>query len=276
MSGAAGWLGVLFLPIAMLVVPHADAADDSADLYQSQAIVTGTGEPNRRIGFKQCLERVLVRVSGDQRLLRAPGLDAMMAKAGDYVASFRYHDRMAGIPIHDEQGTHDRPHDLTCIYDPAVVDGLLGRLGRKPWIAARPRLAVFLSARNGTRSLTLSRDGKDGFYMRDSFELAAEPLAIPIVFPEARALRDAGIDPDTLPRTGMPVLDALARQQGGDQALAGAIVWSDRDLGWVAEWRLDGSDGTAIWQVRGVSFDEAFRDAMRGAAQILSGNGTPD
>ena len=29
------------------------------------------------------------------------------------------------------------------------------------------------------------------------------------------------------------------------------------------------------WQVRGVSFDEAFRVAMRGAAQVLSGNGQP-
>ncbi len=29
------------------------------------------------------------------------------------------------------------------------------------------------------------------------------------------------------------------------------------------------------WQIRGVSFDEAFRDAMRGAARILSGNGAP-
>ncbi|TIT43144.1 MAG: DUF2066 domain-containing protein, partial [Mesorhizobium sp.] len=36
------------------------------------------------------------------------------------------------------------------------------------------------------------------------------------------------------------------------------------------------TDGkTYSWQVRGVSFDEAFRVAMRGAAQILSGNGQP-
>jgi hypothetical protein len=29
------------------------------------------------------------------------------------------------------------------------------------------------------------------------------------------------------------------------------------------------------WQIRGVSFDEAFRNAMAGAAQILSGHGLP-
>jgi hypothetical protein len=29
------------------------------------------------------------------------------------------------------------------------------------------------------------------------------------------------------------------------------------------------------WQLRGVTFDEAFRRALGGAAQILSGNGDP-
>ena len=38
-------------------------------------------------------------------------------------------------------------------------------------------------------------------------------------------------------------------------------------------WPIDGK--TYRWQVRGVSFDEAFRVAMGGAAQILSGNGQP-
>jgi hypothetical protein len=29
------------------------------------------------------------------------------------------------------------------------------------------------------------------------------------------------------------------------------------------------------WQVRGVTFDEAFRRGIGGAAQVLSGNGDP-
>jgi len=43
----------------------------------------------------------------------------------------------------------------------------------------------------------------------------------------------------------------------------------------VADWRLAPTGETYHWQVRGVSFDEAFRVAMRGAVQILSGNGAP-
>ena len=61
----------------------------------------------------------------------------------------------------------------------------------------------------------------------------------------------------------------------GFQALAGSIVWSDKELGWIADWRLAANGATYRWQVRGVNFDEAFRVAIRGAAQILSGNGQP-
>jgi len=62
---------------------------------------------------------------------------------------------------------------------------------------------------------------------------------------------------------------------GGDQALAGTLIWSDAARGWIAEWRLDFEGKPYRWRISGVSFDEAFRNALRGAAQVLSGNGEP-
>lgn len=253
----------------------ADPATKLAALYETHAIVTGTGEKNRRIGFRQCLRDALVKVSGDQRILDEKAVAPLLANAGRFVAAFRYHDRLEGVPIHDEQGTHDRPHDLYCTFDPRVLDPLLATLGRRPWTTPRPLLVIFLSARNATKAFVLAKDGTDGFYMRDSFNAAAATLGIPILFPDRTVLRGSNVDAGSLPRTPLAVFDALAREAGGDRALAGSIVWSDRDLGWIAEWRLDDAGGEAIWQIRGVSFDEAFRDAMRGAAQILSGNGRP-
>jgi hypothetical protein len=109
--------------------------------------------------------------------------------------------------------------------------------------------------------------------MGESFHAAAAPLAITILLPAKTAM--AGMDVEALGDKSMAELNALAKTVGGDLALAGSIVWSDEDLGWVADWRLAPTGETHYWQVRGVSFDEAFRVAMRGAAQILSGNGAP-
>jgi hypothetical protein len=246
---------------------------DIDTLYQAKTVVTGQSEENRIPGFADCLRQILVKVSGDQRLLGEPALDELLPKAGELVSSFRYRDRLEGIPIHDEQGTYDRPHDLTCIFDRAKIDAVLQSFGSRPWLAPRPRLVVFLGVRQNAKTFTLASDGGDSPYMGESFHAAAMPLLMTILLPEKAAL--AGLDAQALEDLDMAELNARAKVTGGDLALAGSIVWSDEDLGWVANWRLAPAGETHSWQVRGVSFDEAFRVAMRGAVQILSGNGSP-
>ena len=250
-------------------------AADVDDLYRSQTIVNGKYEKHREVGFKFCLDAVLVRVSGDQRLPTKPEMTPLRDKAGSFVDSFRYRDRMEGIPNHDDQGTYDRPHNLYCQYRPEVIDPVLASLGSRPWLAERPRLAVFLTTERDTKHFALDADDERGVLMRESFGNAAAPLAMQVAFPTTALLSQAGLDDRTLRDTDMAKLDAVAKEAGADQALAGSIVWGDREFGWIADWRLAMGGKTYAWQVRGVSFDEAFRVAMRGAVQILSGNGQP-
>ncbi|SFO55760.1 hypothetical protein SAMN03159463_02251 [Mesorhizobium sp. NFR06] len=259
--------------VALLCLGASVRAATVAELYQAQTIVTGTGDVNRQIGFKDCLDKVLVKVSGDQRLTQKPEMLALRDKAADFVKSFRYHDRFAGIPIHDEQGTHDRPHDLTCLYKPAVVDKLLAQLGRRPWLDERPPIAVFMTVAQGARHFVLTQDEERGKAMRESFANAADPLLMRVTFPKANQL--AGLDEEGFSGTDMARLDKLAKKAGAARALAGSIVWSDKELGWIADWRLADRGRSYRWEASGVSFDEAFRVAMKGAAQILSGNGQP-
>lgn len=259
--------------IGRCLAAHPVLATTLDELYQSQTIVTGQGEENRQTGFRDCLDRVLVRVSGDQRLLDRPEIADLRDKAGSFVDAFRYHDRLEGIPIHDEQGTHDRPHDLTCFYKPDVIDKVLESLGSRPWLGDRPTLAVFLVAEQGGRHFVLSAEEQRGETMRESFVNATGPMLIHVAFPKAAQL--AGLGEKALRAGDMARLDRQAKHVGGAQALAGSIVWSDKELGWIADWRLADRGKTYRWQARGVSFDEAFRVAIRGAVQILSGNGQP-
>ena len=263
------------LCLAFALAAPSRAAEPIDDLYRAHAIVTGKGEKNRQLGFRECLDRVLVRVSGDQRLLSRPELPALRDNAGSFIASFSYRDRLEGIPIHDEQGSNDRPHDLTCYFEPAELDAVLAKLGSKPWLAERPVVVVFLSVERGAKRFVLAADGDDGPYMDQSFAAAAEPLAMHMVLPSKARMQAARLDAQTLIQPDFGILDRLAKEAAGDVPLLGRLVWSDADLGWVADWRLAWEGTDYNWQVRGVSFDEAFRVAMRGAAQVLSGNGQP-
>src|SRR5262249_46242240 len=159
-----------------------------------------------------------------------------------------------GIPVHDEQGTHDRPHDLTVDFERGKVDAALASLGSRPWLAPRPRLVVILGVTNAKGSFVLSADAEQGFYMRDSFALASEKIATPLPSPGQSAIASAAPEPQSLAAADPVALDALAKAAGGDQALAGTLVWSDAERGWIANWRLAAAGKVHQWRVSGVSF----------------------
>jgi hypothetical protein len=191
------------------------------------------------------------------------------------VVDFQYHDRMAGIPVHDEQGTRDRPYDLTVAFDPARIDAALRSLGLEPWGAPRPRVVVLVAVRLGATTYLLASDGERGRDQREALADAAERFGIPIALPDQAKLVKTGLSYESLPTIDPRRLDTAARTMGGDLALGGSMLWSEAALGWIADWRLDAQGKSYRWQIRGVSFDDAFRNALAGAAQILSGHGPP-
>ena len=249
---------------------HAD------DLYTATTVVTGQMEENRWPGMAICLQDVLVRVSGDPRLIDDPATTALRSNAAALVGTFHYRERMAGTPYHDEQGTRERPFDLTVSFQPVKIDGVLRSLGREPWTAPRPRVVVFLDVQNGDIRYTLASDGDRCLGQRQAFAAASGRYALPIEIPSAAVLAAAGFDYATLASADPRSLYQAAKASGGDVALLGTLTWSDKALGWIADWRMASSDQTVHWQISGVNFDEAFRNAVRGAAQVLSGNGQPE
>lgn len=271
-------LGALFFGLALTcaATTAAQGASAAIELYQAKPVVTGTGETNRKIGFALAFEEVLVKVSGDPRLIGDPRVADLAKDAGSMVREFRYRDRMEGIPIHDEQGSYDRPQYLTTIFAPEKIDDVLGSLGSRPWTEPRPTITLFLGIRNGDQTFVLTSDGERGVDMRDSLASASAKVAIPAALPDSAALASAGVTAETLPTVDAAAFEELASATGGQYALVGSMVWSDEELGWIADWRIATTDRIYKWQIRGVSFDDAFRNAIRGTAQVLSGNGNPD
>ena len=247
-----------------------------ADLYQAKVTVTGQGEANRIFGFAACLEDVLIKVSGALKLSGDPRLVAYKSKAKSFVTGFSYRDQFLGKPIRDEQGTRDRPYDLTVEFEESKIDDILKTFGLKPWLSHRPRLAVFVEMEQGPRNYIVTADGPQSDLQRDALLAAADKRGMDIVLPGTAALAKSNITGGELRTAPFPALMPVAAEQGGEVVLVGRLVWDDRELGWTTQWRMDWGDRTHSWQVRGVTFDEAFRRGIGGAAQILSGNGDPD
>jgi hypothetical protein len=103
-----------------------------ADLYRTKVTVTGQGEANRMVGFVACLEDVLIKASGAQKLAGDRRLAAYKSKAKGFVTAFSYRDQFSGKPIRDEQGTRDRPYDLTVDLRRARSTTFSSRLASSP------------------------------------------------------------------------------------------------------------------------------------------------
>jgi uncharacterized protein len=266
---------IRILMIAALTYCTGTLAAAADDLYRVQAIVTGQGEANRIIGFAACLEDVLIKVSGALKLAGDPRLAAYKSSAGDFVRAHSYHDQMSGTPTRDEQGTRDRPYDLIVDFDEEKIDDLLKALGVKPWLSHRPVLAVFVEMEQGARRYIVTTDSGQSAAPREALLAAAAKRGMTIVLASVAALAKSGINAAELTAVPPPALAARAAELGGEVALVGRLVWDNQELGWATEWQMEWQGRPHRWQVRGPTYDDAFRRAIGGAAQILSGNGDP-
>jgi hypothetical protein len=261
--------------IAALTYCTGTLAAAADDLYRAQAIVTGQGEANRIIGFAACLEDVLIKVSGALKLAGDPRLAAYKSNASDFVKAHSYHDQMSGTPTRDEQGTRDRPYDLIVDFDQKKIDDNLKALGLKPWLAHRPLVGVFVEMQQDPRKYIVTSDADQSALQREALLAAAEKRGMTMVLPSVAALAKSGINGAELKTVPTSTLASVAAGQGGEVALVGRLVWDDQELGWATEWRMEWQGQPHRWQLRGITFDEAFRRGIGGAAQILSGNGDP-
>jgi hypothetical protein len=265
-----------------MAVAQGGAGGGSPD--RCTVIVTGTDARSRPSGVAECLHRTLVKVSGDPALADDPRVDRLAPDPDALAEGLAYLDRMSDIPHRDEQGSRDRPFDLVVEFDPARIDATLAALGVSPWRAGRPALVAVLAVgeRRGGQ-YTLAADADEGERQREALVAAAERFGMRVVLPLAE---DAAVQGDVQGgvqggveggATAAAVAAATARRvrSAPSAALTGSLVWSDADLGWVGTWRLVYKGREEAWSIRGVSFDDAFRDAIGGAAARLSGHGPP-
>lgn len=279
MRARAKMLPKVLALVAAACAAIGDAKAGASDLYTTTTVTSGTAPERRAIGFIKCFRDVLVKLSGDPKVLAEPSVQQEAGRAGQLIANFTFRDRLSGVPMHDEQGSYDRPHDLTCVFDQAKLDAFLATLGRKPWLE-RPRLVAVIGVRDmkGRQGmLAADSDGPRDADMRSALAAAAERQGLDVALATQAALAAAHVDVSSLqPSAEAVALSTLGHSAGRDLALVGTLVWSEKSpAGWIADWRILGGAQSAGWQVSGVGFDEAFRIGVGGVAQRLSENGSP-
>ena len=247
----------LFVLLAMVMALPAIAAlrqPITLARYEARTIVTGTDMRSRPAGLAVCLTDVLVKVSGDPTLADDPRVAGLAAQAGDFVAGIDYWDRMSGLPHHDEQGSSDRPFNLTARFVPEKIDAALRALGRAPWPDPRPRIVPLIHVQTPSGAFDIAGTEPRAEGMRAAWAESGQRYGMEVAIP-----------PTPLPPPPEP----------GQLVLSGSLDLSEAAHGWVGAWHVAWQGRDYRWGLAGVNFDEAFRQAVRGAMQIASGHGAP-
>jgi hypothetical protein len=126
-----------------------------------------------------------------------------------------------------------------------------------------------------TNSGILSSDGAFDADMREALANAARRYGLTVNLPSVASLQSNQIATDTTTVAPADQLLKVAEAANSELPLVGDMQWSDAATGWIAIWHLAANGRGYRWSVRGVNYDEAFRNAVRGAARVLSGNGKP-
>jgi uncharacterized protein len=261
---------LIALPLAFVsATGPSSSAQATSELYQATVIVTGYDMRSRPSGFAQALRWVLVNVSGEPRLRGDPRVSALAAHADALVASFHYVDQMAGIPYHDEQGTYDRPYNLTVRFVPERIDKALAELGERPWRGKRPVVVPVLTVRGFTgASYLLTAESPAGADQRPAFADVASDFHMKVRFPTRADFAAWGIRMDQFPSLPTP-------QAPDDAVVAGTLEFQKALPGWVGTWRMRWRSVEYTWGIKGVNYDEAFRDIVRGVLRVASGHSGP-
>ena len=239
-------------------------ADPVKDLYRAETIVTGTVEPERTRGFRLGLTDVAVKLTGDIRLENNGALAPILEHPHDLVESFEYEDRMKSIPVHDEQGTRERPHFLRIRFKQAELDAALAKLGLTKW-TDRPLVAVWMGVRTAARDAVMTTKGNEAYGQRIVVNETAQRRGVPIWIPETAG--DVTVD-DIASDKAEKLMNASKQAEAW---LSGVLAVTDSGY-WDITWHLHWHDQSHVWSVKGVSFDVAIREGLQTAAMIFSGH----
>ena len=248
------------LPALLATLPSsAHALPD--DLFSAQTIVTGTEEPERTRGFREGLRDVVVKLTGRADLASGDLVDALSMEPHAFVERFTYEDRMKGIPVHDEQGTRERPHILRMSFDEDAVREALAQAGLSIW-DDRPTIAVWLAVETADGGYVLRAEGADGYGQRAVLEDTAARRGLPIRLPDASSpVTYADLVAGSIP----PSADAADRTA----QLVGRL-----DIGakgyWDMAWHLMAACIDTGWTLDDVTFDTALKSGLETAAARLS------
>lgn len=259
MSHSIKWSSFLtVLPLLFILPPITGYAVELKTLYDVHIPVESRDQAELQDAFKQALETILVRVTGNLNIASHTEIVDLLEKPARFVQQYRYY----------EQGEESPPTlYLWMHFDGESLEKQLIEAGLPVWGKERPAVLIwFAIERQGKRFLV----GEDSdSQAREVLTTSAKRVGIPVMFPLLDLEDSALVNASDVFGGFAERLDQASRRYNPDAVL---IAWANgtADGFWKTQWRLDIGAETRGWTPVGVNFEQVLEDGMGRLAGELS------
>ena len=222
----------IFTLLLLILACHTWAADD---FYSARIPVADRSESSLNTGAKLALERVLIRISGDDRIAENPNVAAAIVTARERIALYAYEQEEAQTV-------------LRVSFDDVLIKGILRESDATFWATPRPPVLLWLVIDEpfSRRFATVSQDEDLLQALSNAFADRGVTLRLPLL-----DLEDAAaLTPEMVWQTVLGRIRSASERYATEHILVGRYVQLTSGMQ-VAEWLYLDEDGQRREQLQG-------------------------
>ena len=231
--------------LLILTTPPSSSLQVSG-LYEHRVMVANESDAERNRAFREALEAVLLKVTGDRRWLRAPVIQEAISNAQSYVEAISYSSEATEVSadaIDLEQGeeifSDPQENDVAGLdnsqtreiretryidvnFTQSLLDELLASADIPVWDSNRPSVLVWMALQNneGERRMLTAENNPEIITLMQKF--AAE-RGLPIIFPVLDFEDRRALTEDAVWALDEDIIRRASERYGADSVLSGRL-----------------------------------------------------
>ncbi len=255
---SARMLSLLLVGLLWLAGPVGAVTVDG--LYRAEVEVEGQGGDARAEGFREALERVLIKVSGSAAVSLNPDVEELLESPERFVQEYRYR----AIEDAEDDGPS---HRLLVQFAQGRIDDALRQRGIVVWDAQRPQLLVWLAVDDGDQRRVVSSD--DDSRARQQLLRHARERGLPVMLPLMDMTDRSRIEYVDIQGGFLDAVRSASDRYRPTALLVGHV--EPQGDQWLGSWNLLGVGERDSWRSNAGELNAAVAGGVDGATDRVAG-----
>lgn len=239
------------------------AQQKTKGLFEASIGVRSQNKPERQYAAQRGLQEVFVRMSGTNKVLQDPKIQAAVDKAQTYMAQFQYY-----VNSNREEFEQGKRQVINIVFSESAVERTLRQSGQPYWPANRPKTLVWLVEdlpEKGRQFVNRARSKR----LIESIEAAAAKRGLPLVYPLYDLEDRIAVSEDKLWSLDEEAIRQASLRYKADAVIVGRISETSRGR-YLAYWEFFHNQTRKAFDSRTENMDEIARNAFNPVADYFA------